>query len=235
MEQEDARNIGMWKLSEDADEPVEPGGGAPGPRTRRDRERLRCRRSILRAASALFARFGYVGTSIRAIADEADVSVGKLYSCFSGKEQVFHELLDNYFVEQRRREDAACLLTDEPLEQLRCRIRAVIQHFKEHLDFLMIYHNENPLIFEGHILEEIGRYSGTAAKLLAEAMDRGDIPREDPRVLAAVIVGSLRELLQMFAEAGNAEAFDEVPGILDRIVMKPLEMKRETDSGMEGR
>jgi TetR/AcrR family transcriptional regulator len=234
MESGDFGDVRSWRLREDLDEPGN-GGGAPGGRTRRDRERQRCRRNILRAASGLFARFGFQKTNMKSIADEADVSVGKLYSCFAGKDEVFHELLHHYFVEQRQRGDAAARMTDEPLEQLRCRIRAVVQHFKEHLDFLMIYHNENPLILEGHVRAEIDRYAETAAKLLAEAMDRGDIPREDPRVLAAMMVGCIRELLQTFASGGSADAFDEVPGIIDRIIIKPLELRQETDSGMEGR
>ncbi len=190
---------------------------------------------ILEAASALFARFGFQRTNMKSIADEADVSVGKLYSCFDGKDEVLHELLHHYFQEQRERGDAAARLADEPLEQLRCRMRAVVQHFKEHLDFLKIYHNENPIVLESHARAESDRYAETAARLFAEAMDRGDIRREDPRVLAAVTIGSARGLMTMYSTGGSAEAFDGIPSILDRIVLRPLETKRESDSGMEGR
>jgi len=203
--------------------------------TRRERERMRCKSEILAAASALFARQGFEKTSMKQIADAADMSVGKLYSYFRGKEEVIRELLENSIRDLERRGDAACRLTDAPLEQLRCRLKAAVEHFKEHIDFFMIYHNENPLSCKGMVRGEIERNADTAAKLLARAVDSGDIPPEDPRVLAAVFIGSVHGLLHMFAERGNREAFDEVPGIIERMIMRPLEMRQEKDSGMEGR
>ena len=203
--------------------------------TRRDREKLRCREEILAVASRLFALHGFEKTSVKQIADEADVSVGGLYTHFTGKEEIFRELLGSYVRELHRRGDEACRAADEPLEQLRCRINAAIEHFKEHVDFLMIYHNENPLGLAGLIREEIEKNTETAAKLLARAIKDGDIPPEDPHVLAAMLIGSVHELMHMFAERGNKESFDEIPGIIDRILMKPLEMRQQKDSGMEGR
>jgi AcrR family transcriptional regulator len=196
---------------------------------------MRCKSEILAAASALFAQRGFEKTSMKQLADEAEMSVGKLYSYFSGKEEVIGELLENSIRDLERRGDAACRMTDAPLEQLRCRLRATVEHFKEHIDFFMIYHNENPLSCKGMMRGEIERNADTAANLLARAVDSGDIPPEDPHILAAVLIGSVHGLLHMFAERGNREAFDQVPGIIERMIMRPLEMRQEKDSGMEGR
>jgi len=204
-------------------------------RVRRDRERIRRSEEIIAAASRLFAQFGIEKTSMKQIADEADMSVGKLYIYFRGKEEIVHQLLDDAFRELERRGDEVCRAADAPLEQLRCRLRAAIAHFKEHIDFLMIYHNETPMSCEGLIREKIERNMETVAKLCAQAIDRGEIRPEDPRVLAATIIGSVHELLHMYAEGGNKEAFEGVPSIIDRIIIKPLETRQAHDTGMEGR
>jgi AcrR family transcriptional regulator len=203
--------------------------------TRRERERLRCRGQIIAAASKLFAQAGIANTSMKQIAGEADVSVGKLYACFRGKDEIIHELLHDAMDSLQRKGDEACRGTDDPLDQLRRRLQAAIDHFKAHLDFLMIYHNESQTSCEGMIREHIDENIETIAELLAQAIDNGDIPPEDPRALAAILVGSAHELMHTFAERGGKDALDGIPAIIDRIIIKPLETRRDKDSGMEGR
>jgi AcrR family transcriptional regulator len=172
---------------------------------------------------------------MKQIADEADMSVGKLYACFRGKDEIIRELLGDSMKSLQREGDEACRGTDAPLEQIRCRLVAAVDHFKAHIDFLMIYHNESPMSCEGMIREHIDASIETVAKLLAQAIDDGDIPPENPYALAAVIVGSVHELMHAFAERGGKDALDDIPAIIDRIIIKPLETRREKDSGMEGR
>lgn len=57
----------------------------------------RSRGQILRAALKLFSSFGYHGTSMRDIADEAGVSTGNVYHQFPDKETIFRTLLDQYW------------------------------------------------------------------------------------------------------------------------------------------
>jgi AcrR family transcriptional regulator len=202
---------------------------------RRERERLRCKTAIIAAAMKLFAQQGIEKTSMKQIADGADMSVGKLYACFRGKDEIIRELLNDSMKSLRRKGDEACRETDAPLEQIRCRLVAAVDHFKTHIDFLMIYHNESPMRCEGMIREHIDENIEAVAKLLARAIDDGDIPREDPRALAAILVGSVHELMHAFAEGEGKDALDGIPAIIDRIIIKPLETRREEDSGMEGR
>jgi AcrR family transcriptional regulator len=210
-------------------------GSESSSRARRERERVRRSEGIIAAASKLFAQFGIEKTSMKQIADEADVSVGKLYTYFTGKQEIVRQLLVNAFGELERKGKEARREGDTPLEQLRCSLRAFIVHFRDHMDFLMIYHNENPTSCEGVLEEQIERYAEDAANLLAQAIDEGEIVSEDPRVLASVIIGSAHGLLHMYAESGNKEAFEEVPAIIDRIILKPLETRQTRDTGMEGR
>ena len=67
-------------------------GQDPGRLSRRERTRKQHREEILSAATGLFARHGYDGTSMQMIADEAEISVGKLYLHFEGKEDIYREI-----------------------------------------------------------------------------------------------------------------------------------------------
>ncbi len=190
--------------------------------TRRDRERRRCREIILASAVELIGHQGYQKTSMKDIADRADMSVGKLYSYFTGKEEIFRKLLETYVEEMRREGDASCRPDDPPVEQLRCRLAAAIRHFKKHLDFFLIYTKECPIYLEGSIRGEIERNRETIEVLCKKAMERGDVRRMDPAVLAAILVGAVHELLHLYMTRRNVECFDDVPGVIDRLIIEPL-------------
>jgi AcrR family transcriptional regulator len=214
---------------------MKPDNDHPRHSARRERERLRYRGEILAAAAGLFARFGFERTSMRQIAERADISVGKLYNHFEGKEEIYRVLMDNHLRELHSRGDAACSPGDPPLGRLRSRIRSAIKHFKEHRDFMIIYHNENPLSLEGMVREEIRKNREIVAGLFAEAIERGDIPKEDPYVLAAMLIGAAHRLLDLLAEREGEDAFESVPGILDRLILNPLEIRGRDAPAMEGR
>jgi AcrR family transcriptional regulator len=57
----------------------------------------RSREQILRAALKLFSHRGYGATSVRDIAEEAELSKGNVYHHFPDKETIFRALLDQYF------------------------------------------------------------------------------------------------------------------------------------------
>ena len=57
----------------------------------------RSRTMILEAALQLFSKHGYRGTSIREIAEAADLSTGNVYHHFPDKETLFRTLLDQYW------------------------------------------------------------------------------------------------------------------------------------------
>lgn len=197
--------------------------------SRRERERRRCRELIFAAAIELFGRRGYQKTSMKEIADRADMSVGKLYSFFAGKEEIYREILEKYMGEMHRRGDAACLRDDPPLVQFRRRVVAAVEHFREHLDFLMIYYNESPLLLEGAVRREIERNRLTAEQLLERAMERGEIRRMDPSMLSAALIGAIHEILHMLAERRDLDRFEEVPDIMDRLIIEPLRPKTALD------
>jgi TetR/AcrR family transcriptional regulator, regulator of autoinduction and epiphytic fitness len=67
---------------------------APAPEGRRQRRARQTRRSILAAAHELFVRQGYTGTTIRQIADQADVAWQTVYAVFGGKPAILSAVFD---------------------------------------------------------------------------------------------------------------------------------------------
>jgi AcrR family transcriptional regulator len=62
----------------------------------REEKSERSRRAVLDAALALFAHQGYRATTMRQIADRAEVSTGNVYHHFPDKDAIFRELIDEY-------------------------------------------------------------------------------------------------------------------------------------------
>src|SRR5687767_15759101 len=62
-------------------------------RLTREESKARTRADLLRAASRLFVRNGFVATSLADIAEEAGLTKGAVYSNFESKEDLFLALL----------------------------------------------------------------------------------------------------------------------------------------------
>ncbi|MEA3055282.1 MAG: hypothetical protein QOD30_714, partial [Actinomycetota bacterium] len=65
----------------------------PRRRLTREESKARTRQELLRAASRLFLRNGFVATSLSDIAEEAGLTKGAVYSNFESKEDLFLALL----------------------------------------------------------------------------------------------------------------------------------------------
>lgn len=66
---------------------------SPRKRLTREESKARTRSELLRAASRLFVRNGFVATSLSDIAEEAALTKGAVYSNFDSKEELFLALL----------------------------------------------------------------------------------------------------------------------------------------------
>ncbi|MHB8301968.1 MAG: TetR/AcrR family transcriptional regulator [Acidobacteriaceae bacterium] len=71
-------------------------------RLTREESRLRTRERLLGSAAQIFAKSGYAGATVDAIAENAGYSKGAFYSNFDSKEAIFLELLEGH----KRREIA---------------------------------------------------------------------------------------------------------------------------------
>jgi AcrR family transcriptional regulator len=71
-------------------------------RLRREESQAQTRARLLEAAGQVFARKGYAGASVDAVAEEAGYSKGAVYSNFTGKEAIFLELMREHKTRELR-------------------------------------------------------------------------------------------------------------------------------------
>jgi AcrR family transcriptional regulator len=104
----------------------------------------RSRRAVLDAALYLFAHQGYRATTMRQIADRAEVSTGNVYHHFPDKDAIFRELIDEYMAitETDRFPFTRVLygtdLFPDNLEQLGFAARDSVRQFRGYLSLIYV-------------------------------------------------------------------------------------------------
>jgi AcrR family transcriptional regulator len=211
-------------------------GQDPGRLSRRERTRQQHREEILSAATGLFARHGYDGTSMQMIADSVELSVGKLYLHFEGKEDIYREIAEYHAGKMREMANKASDPSMPPIERIRMRNRAATRYLDENAEFVRFYVSE----MEGmgkctHCEDESDHklHLSEIRDLFREAVERGDIPDEDPDILTAVIHGAGHGLIASVVEKGTIQ-FGEVADCIDRLILKPLEDRKIEEKRKEG-
>src|SRR5262249_43741389 len=106
------------------------------------------RENLLAAAAQVFAKKGYSGATVKAIADEAGCNVSLISYHFDGKEGLFKTLLEG-FGRDRLRDAESILQPPESFEDVRAKLRLWMQLFLQHQvqddSICGILHRENIL------------------------------------------------------------------------------------------
>jgi AcrR family transcriptional regulator len=109
----------------------------PVRRLRREERQAITRAQILDAAERIFAREGFRGASVEAIAEEAGFSHGAIYSNFKGKEDLFlvlvEERIDTRLARVYEAADAELSRGAEPLEAARAFVAMLNQEREAYL------------------------------------------------------------------------------------------------------
>ena len=157
------------------------------------------RDDLLRAARAVFAQHGFVGSRMADIAAGAGVATGTVYLYFESKESLVAALVDDMLL---RLTDALCAVLDQPTATapIEETVHTALVFLSSEGDLLRLqwldlglnalapYH---PLPGYRTLLQEL-------ATRLAARMVRRQIRRYDPAALAALLIG----MVQWVAEIG---------------------------------
>ena len=211
-------------------------GQDPGHVSRRERTRQQHREEILSAATDLFARHGYEGTSMQMIADQAEISVGKLYLHFEGKEDIYMNVADYHAAKIRERASDATNPSMSPMDRIRARTGAVIDYLEENESMVRFYVSEMEGLGKGcsHLKEsEHYLHLNELRDLFVEAIDAGEILGEDPDLLVAMMHGAGHAMMSVFVSRGEME-FRKVFDCIDRLILRPLEERKHEEDRKEG-
>lgn len=92
--------------------------------------------SVLSAATAMFAEHGFQDTDVQDVADAASVGKGTVYRLFPTKRALFLAAADRAMQLLHADVQAAVNPADDPLNQIACAIRAYLDFFARHPDFV---------------------------------------------------------------------------------------------------
>ena len=167
------------------------------PTARTEARRAEVRERIVRAARDLIAQGGYAEAPVAAVAERAGVATGTVYRYFPSKAELFAEVFRRA---SQREVDAmaeATLADGRPAAEraataaelwARRALRA------RRLAYSLLAEPVDPLV-EAERLAFRRAYRGVIAALIADGVAAGELPRQDPEITAAALVGALGEAL----------------------------------------
>lgn len=147
------------------------------------------REQILAAARRVFARKGFVGTTIGDIAGEAGVAPGTIYLYFPSKNDVFLTLSERFFECLDRAMEGAAVPGGTLEAGVRARVRAVFETCERNPDLVrLVFLNVDPHTRE---LQRLAVRSGrrTLIRWFREWAQAGAIASFDPEMMARLVNG----------------------------------------------
>ncbi len=186
---------------------------------RKERRRQEDVDEILDAALALFVQQGFRGTSMHQIAEQADFSVGKLYTFFPSKEDLFRGLQARGLNEFRAVFEAMVVDDGPPLASLHGVLRSAFAFAAGKRDLIRV-----------EIAEHLGRVLNAERPihdlirdrvrlLLDRAVAVGDLRPVDTNLLATMILGAGEALVETLATDTGDDPYAGIPdSIMDLMV-----------------
>lgn len=184
---------------------------ASGAGTRRAQVgKLERRQHILAAARDIFAKRGYHEATIDDIVAEAGVARGTFYLYFEDKRAVFAELIDRFSAKitvailRIDPEDAGRTVAEQARENIRAIVGVCLAERAMTKVLLTDVGRVDPA-FE----RKLFTFYDTVVQMLAESLRNGQalgiVADGEPRVLAVLTIGALKELLYQAVTLGLAE------------------------------
>jgi AcrR family transcriptional regulator len=128
---------------------------------------------ICDVALHLFARKGYHQTSVREIAEGANLSVGALYNYVKTKEDilllVYHRIFDLF----QKRMSEAMANSGDPTSQLRAAIEATLKLYDEYQDLILVLYQESHTL-RREALQQLFQVDRRYVSMLQAIIERGN-------------------------------------------------------------
>jgi AcrR family transcriptional regulator len=132
------------------------------------------RESILKAATRVFAKYGFEGGSVEKISKAAKSVDRMLYYYFGNKEGLFIEVIEDIYRRMNEAESQLDLNTDEPVQALKDVIAFVLNYYRRNPEFVTLLNTEN-LHLGRHITksDRAAQYSSPAIDVIRRILETG--------------------------------------------------------------
>ena len=132
------------------------------------------RDNILKAATKVFARYGYEGGSVEKISKAAKSFDRMIYYYFGSKEGLFIEVLEETYRRMNDAESKLDLDTAKPVDALQAVIRFVVGYYRKNPEFITLLNTEN--LHKGKHISKSMRareYSSPAIEVIRRVLESG--------------------------------------------------------------
>lgn len=150
------------------------------------------RETILRVATRLFAAKGFDGTSVRKIAEEADLSVAGMFHYFPSKEEILNKIMIGFMDEGYKKLQEIYNSKRDPTDKLEEVCKFYVEHYAGHKDQLTILVSEGKSLSLEHrrvFLDKQRIYVEALKRLFEDLAKEGLLKPIDPSVLAFTFFG----------------------------------------------
>ncbi len=180
------------------------------PRTPEQNEAIHeeSKRKIIDAALKLFAERGYDNTSVRMLANEAEISQGLLYNYFEGKQGLLIAIMRQGMTNANKAFENVTH-TDPPLKQLADLMRGIYMELVQEVDFWRVFYSlRNLPAFEEILGEEI-MHATLALKQVFQALYE-NAGAQDAELRAYLLYAMVEGLIQQYLLFGKDYPLDAV-------------------------
>ncbi|HEV7203004.1 MAG TPA: TetR/AcrR family transcriptional regulator [Jatrophihabitans sp.] len=173
------------------------------------------RQAILAGAAQLLAEQGYAGCSMAGVAARAGIASGTLYNHFTSKSDLLAELFRTVVTREVEAVRAAAAAESSALD----RTTAVIETFagralkQPRRAYALLAEPVDPAVDELR-LEFRRAFRDVIAAAVEQGVADGELPPQNPTVVAAALVGAIGEALVGPLASGVAEP-DAVPTLIE--------------------
>jgi AcrR family transcriptional regulator len=158
------------------------------------RDSVDTRDRIDRAAIRLFAQQGVDGTSIRQIAKAANISLGALYNHYRSKESMVEALFSRNWAlvgQELRRISHENKTLDAQILQM---VRYVFGFFERDWELASLTFSQRHSTIPRLRMARDNPYLAFRMTIVS-AMSRGEIPRQDPDIATAMLIGAIVQVI----------------------------------------
>ena len=151
---------------------------------------------IEKAAIRVFVRKGVAGASMRDIAREAGVSLGAIYNHFPSKEELAWTLFSQGWGEMGTELRERAKMAKTLVQQLRAMVRYVFESFDQDWELVTyVYLSRHEHL--RHVTGDIPNPHLVFRVTIVEAMARGEIPRREPDLATAMVMGAIVQVIDV--------------------------------------
>ena len=165
--------------------------------------------AILKAATDIFAEYGYHGAKIAAIAEAAGVATGSVYLYYENKEAVLLRLFEDLWTNLIKVLKVTVARTDiEPMEKLNIMVDQYFDAFITNPALAKVYVSEQQQLIKedrGNVAKHYDSFLTLAEEIIREGMQKKIFnPDVDIKLFRHYLTGGIRSLLQLWANQPQA-------------------------------